>query len=410
MSVSTEDFVTVNRSYLLVTNIPYFINAAGQVLFDHAWHRDLIQHFHYLVRFTLAAPLCPLPADPSRLVPLDEGLRARMRLVPLPAQASRVQALGRLPGTFRALWQAVGQAEIVHTGIAGWPYPFGWLANPIARLRGKKLLIIVESAPWRLSSGAGATPLRKRVEAAVYERLARWWCTRADLSFYTQPAYLEQLHSRGRGPAYVAPATWVNGEDILDDIQACALWDAKMSEPVRFLFAGRLVVEKGVKILLEAVEKLAAAGVRGEVHIIGEGPLREAVLAARRAAPLVLAYLEPVTYGKPFLTLLQRYHAVVVPSLSDEQPRIVFDAAARAAPVLASDTDGLRPYVENDRTGCLIRPGDSSALADAMAAWATNPDLLRRYALEALSRVRRKTHRAMHAERSRILARHWGAG
>jgi glycosyltransferase involved in cell wall biosynthesis len=202
----------------------------------------------------------------------------------------------------------------------------------------------------------------------------------------------------------------VNPEDVLDDSQAQSLWDAKMLEPVRFLFAGRLVAEKGVKILLEAVEKLAAAGVRGTVHVIGQGPLRHEVIAAERIDPFSLKYFEPVSYGIAFLTFLQRYHAVVVPSLSDEQPRIVFDAAARAVPVLASDTDGLRPHVENDRTGRLIPPGDPEALAEAMALWTANPAVLCSLGMGALSRVRSKTHRAMHSERSRIIARHLGSG
>jgi hypothetical protein len=41
-----------------------------------------------------------------------------------------------------------------------------------------------------------------------------------------------------------------------------------------------------------------------------------------------------------------------------------------------------------------------------MVFWACNPAVLRGYAMEALTRVRSKTHRAMHAERSRIIARH----
>jgi glycosyltransferase involved in cell wall biosynthesis len=411
MLSSLEEFTIINRPYLLVLNMPYFIDAKGQVLLERTWHHDLIQHLHYLPALTLAAPFRPLPADTAKLVPIEEGLRARLGLVPLPPQTSRIRAIAQLLGPFRALWRAIGQADIVHTGIGGWPYPLGWLASPIAKLRRKKLLIIVESAPWTLAAKEGATTgLRKRVESGVYERMARYWSCRADLSFYTQPAYLERYHGNGKGPAYVAPATWVNAEDMLEDAQARSLWDAKMLEPVRFLFAGRLHAEKGVKILLEAVEKLTAAGVRGAVDVIGEGPLRDEVIAAERTAPFGLKYFEPLPYGAPFLNFLQRYHAVVVPSLSDEQPRIVFDAAARGVPVLASETDGLRPHVENNRTGRLIPPGDSGALAEAMAWWAGNPTVLRSYAMEALSRVRGKTHQAMHAERSRIIARHLGAG
>jgi glycosyltransferase involved in cell wall biosynthesis len=396
-----------------VRNMPYFIDGAGRVLLERSWHHDLIQHLGYLAALSLAAPLCRLPDDISSLVPLEDRFRARLKLVPLPAQTSRLRALIQLPATVLALWRAIGEAEIVQSGVVGWPYPLGWLASPIAAFRRKKLLIIVESAPWRAAAkmgcaASGIGKLRKQLEASVYELLARYWCSRADLSFYTQPYFLTEFHGSGKGPAYVTPATWINAEDILDQTQARTLWDAKLLEPVRFLFAGRLVEEKGVRILLNAVDKLAAAGLRGEMHVIGEGPLRDEVKAAQRTGSFGLKYFEPVPYGAPFLEFLQGYHAIIVPSLSDEQPRIVFDAAARAVPVVASATNGLRPHIEDKRTGLLIPPGDVSALANLLASLADDPSSLRALAMEALARVRSKTHRAMHAERSHIIALHLG--
>jgi glycosyltransferase involved in cell wall biosynthesis len=407
-----DDYVIIKHRYLAVQNIPYFVDGTGRVLLERSWHHDLVQHLEYLPEFTLIAPCQSLPADHPDLLPLDEKLQTGLTLIPLPSQTSRIRALVELPRTFWALWSAIGKADIVHSGIAGWPYPLGWLANLIARLRGKKRLIIVESAPWRTAAVAADShlSLRTRIENFFYERLAGYWCSSADLSFYTQPTYLKQFHGNGKGPAYVTPAIWVNSEDVLNDQEAQSLWEAKVLEPVRFLFAGRLVPEKGVKILLEAVEKLAAAGRRGEIHVIGEGPLRDEVIAAERPASFVLKYFEVLPYGPPFLTFLERYHAVVVPSVSDEQPRIVFDAAARAVPILGSDTNGLRPFVDNDRTGRLIIPGDSQALAEAMALWTENAATLRDFGMAALSRVRGKTHRAMHSERSRIIARHLNVG
>jgi glycosyltransferase involved in cell wall biosynthesis len=405
----SEDFVIITAPYLLLLQIPYFVDPNGRMFLEHGWHRDLIQHLHYLHSMTLAAPLHPLPADTSSLVPIEEGLRSRLRLVPLPPQTSRIRAIAELPRTLWALWRAVGRTEIVHTGIAGWPFPLGWLASLIAKIRRKKLLIIVESAPWGIvAEKDGNASFRRRVEASVYERMAKYCCARADLSFYTQPAYLERYHRGGSGPAYVTPAIWVNAADVVGDKQARLLWDGKMRQPVRFLFAGRLVPEKGVKIILATVEKLTAKGVRGALHVIGEGGLRDEVIAAERTAPFGLKYFEPQPYGTTFLNFLQQYHAVLIPSLSDEQPRILFDAAARGVAILASDTDGLRPYVESDRSGCLVPPGDPEALAEAMASWADNPAIPRGFAMEALSRVRHKTHRAMHAERSQIIARDLG--
>lgn len=409
METGADDFAVIRRPYLAVLNTPYFVDGEGRVFLDRSWHRDLVQHLDYLAAFTLAAPMRPLPADAATLEPLAEKDRARLKLIALPPHRSRRRAIVELPNAIRTIWSAVGEAEIVHVGMAGWPYPLGWLASAIAIMRRRKLLIIVESTWWRISDKAGTkASFLRRLEAGIYERLAQFWCTKADLSFYTQPSYLKKFHPDGKGPAYVAPASWVNAADILDDAQARQLWDSKAQEAARFLFAGRLTSEKGVKVLLDAAQKLAATGAHGVLHIIGDGPLLGDVVAAEQNGNFAIKYFEPVPYGLPFLTFLQQYHVVVVPSLSYEQPRIVFDAAARAVPVLASDTDGLRPYVQDDRTGYLVAPGDSNALARAMASLIEQPQTLRRLALGSLSFVRGKTHRAMHIERSQLIAQHLG--
>lgn len=402
----TEAFCILDCRYLSVTNIPYFTDEDGGILFERAWHHDLIQHLEYLPGYILAAPRRAAPAERADLVQISDEARKRMQIVPLPDPKSRVAAVLALPRTLAKVWRAVGQSDVVHGGIAGWPYPIGWLAIPIARVRGKKVVVIVESAPWRLPANSPARSLRKRIEAAVYETLGRWGCRLANVSFYTQPAYRDQFHGRARTPAFVAPATWVNAEDVLDDERARESWVQKMGQPVRFLFAGRLVAEKGIDILLAAAHTLAKAGVHGALHLIGDGPLRSAAAAAESPGPFEIRTFEPIPNGKPFLDFLQTYHVAVIPSLTDEQPRVVFDAAARAVAVLASDTDGLRPHVEHRRTGMLVAPGDAGALAAAMLEMAHSGDLLRGMAMEALHRVRKHTHRSMHVERSRRLAQH----
>src|ERR1700731_2297533 len=113
---NTEDFAVIKRPYLAVLNSPYFIDGAGQVLLDRSWHHDLVRHLDYIAAFTLAAPLRPLPADTTELVPLAEAHWARVRLIALPSQSSRLRALAQLPATIRAIWRAIGLAEIVHVG------------------------------------------------------------------------------------------------------------------------------------------------------------------------------------------------------------------------------------------------------------------------------------------------------
>ncbi|MEG4497557.1 glycosyltransferase family 4 protein [Microcoleus sp. F10-C6] len=64
--------------------------------------------------------------------------------------------------------------------------------------------------------------------------------------------------------------------------------------------------------------------------------------------------LGTVACGKELFRLLQEYHAIVVPSLSEEQPRIVYDAYSQAVPILASNTDGLRDCIHNHKTGVIV--------------------------------------------------------
>jgi glycosyltransferase involved in cell wall biosynthesis len=400
------DFRRFERRFLLVTNLPCFGDEAGRLFVDRAWHHDLLQHMSYLHQLTLCTPLVPRTPDMADLVEIRLEEHPGFHFVPLPPQTSTPEALRVLPRTSEILLAAVREADVVQANIAGWPYPLGWIAIPMARMLGKKVFVVVESAPWRPSGASIDRRLTQRVRASVYEVLARAFCRTADLSAYTQPSYRDTLHTGdGRGPAYVTPATWINDDVILERETAERLWAAKVKEPARFLFAARLMESKGVSVLLAALRKLDARGVRLRVDVIGAGDLRDAVVAASEALGTVeLRMLEPVPYGPPFFQLVDHYHAMLVPILSDEQPRIVFDAAARAVPVIASDADGIRPHVRSGHDGLLVPRGDVDALAEALARTAADVTMLQRLGLNALDDARPHTHRAMHALRSHLLA------
>ena len=393
----------IEQAYLLVMHIPYYVDDGGAVWLERLWHRDLVRHLTYLRRLTLAAPAYRLAeAQGQDLVRVEVPPGVTLNFAPL----GKERAPQNLPGSVAALWRAVGQADIVHSHIVG--YPTSWIANGLALLRRKQLLIIVESAPWRLQ---GNGQWRARTRARAVDMIGRWFINRASISFFTQPSYRDFFLTGGAGPGFVTPASWIDEADVLDDETAAAIWCEKLTPAgrVRLLYAGRLTSEKGIPVLLEALAILRNRGLAADVDIVGEGHLRAACLDAANAVgePRVRV-LDPVAYGAPFFTLLGSYHAVVVPNLGDEQPRIVFDAYARALPVIASDTDGLRPHVFPGRTGWLVKRGDAQSLADGIAEAAASPTILARYGVAALGYARTITLRHMHVERWRQLAHHLG--
>jgi glycosyltransferase involved in cell wall biosynthesis len=398
--VDESAFETIDRPYLQVIPIPCYVDDEGVVWLDKLWHHDLVEHLSYLRDFVLCAPR--LPWEPGLdLVRLENPPGARVSFVFLPPQGSYLGALRALPRTVATIWGAIARADIVASGIIGWPYPLGWIANPIAWCLRKRLFLFVES-PWRI----GRTGWKHRLVDLDFLRdwMGRWSCRRAHLAIFTQEGYRDALCATHRGNAHVAPAVWVNDADVLSDRDADAAWDAKEREPARFLLAGRLVSSKGVDVLLEALRLLDARGSRVAVDVIGQGDRRDACVgAAAELRSVRLRVLDPVPYGRPFFELVRRYQAVLIPNLSDEQPRIVFDAYAQGVPVIAADTAGLRPYVDHGATGWLLPAGDVAALASALERAVGEATVLRAMGLAALRSSRGMTHKAMHRQRARLL-------
>jgi glycosyltransferase involved in cell wall biosynthesis len=126
-----------------------------------------------------------------------------------------------------------------------------------------------------------------------------------------------------------------------------------------FLYAGRLVEEKGIRLLLSAWCR-HPDGALGQLGFAGDGPLRGEVedAAASRSDIRFLGHVAP----SDLAGLFRRTAVVVAPSVWDEIcPVVVIEAMARSRPVLATATGGLPFLVENDG-GWLVEPtGDGLA-------------------------------------------------
>src|SRR3954467_8284944 len=140
----------IRHAYLLIVPMPCFVDDDGNVWLERLWHLDLQRRLQYLRQLTLAAPCFPKRERPD-LVRVDVPAGSRLHVVALSPMHTKLQGLIGLPETTRQLWRAIGAADVVQAGVIGWPYSLAWLANPMALWRKKKLLIVVESAPWRTS-------------------------------------------------------------------------------------------------------------------------------------------------------------------------------------------------------------------------------------------------------------------
>lgn len=148
--------------------------------------------------------------------------------------------------------------------------------------------------------------------------------------------------------------------------------------PVLFA-AGRLVRKKGFEYLIEAVSRLPPDR-RVIAAIAGGGDLEQELHAEAAAAGLAdrVRFLGNVTQDE-IAAWLATADMIAVPSVRDDSgnvdglPNIVLEALASGTPLITTTAGGIGAVVEHDRTGLLVPERDARALADAIAALASDP-------------------------------------
>ncbi len=130
-------------------------------------------------------------------------------------------------------------------------------------------------------------------------------------------------------------------------------------------FLGRLVPEKGVHILLEALSLLITDFPHIQLIIAGIGPIGEQL--QQLALPLgkhvhFVGFLQAVDKFQ----LLQRADICVIPSLYEPFGMVCLEAMSCGTPVVASRVGGLQEIIEDGVTGILVPPQNSDELARSL--------------------------------------------
>ncbi len=142
------------------------------------------------------------------------------------------------------------------------------------------------------------------------------------------------------------------------------------------LWVGRLSVEKGVEVLVDAWRG-AASGI--PLSIYGDGPLRPMVEAlARDNACVKLMGHQP---RDAVFDAMRRAMALVLPSICYEGfPMALIESMAMGVPAVASRLGAMAAIVVDGRTGALFAAGDASGLAANLRWLADHPADQRRLA------------------------------
>jgi len=398
----------ISAPYLLVLfSVPYMRNAKNELCVSHAWGKDLIEHARYIENLTLAACMSNEKSPSDALVIENHPALKNVRFVILPKPRSTLHAVTLLPKTISILWKEIGFNKIIHSGVGSWPIPEAWIICPMLLLKKRLHIIIVESAFWRISIGQKVS-LTRKIKTYIWERINKRCVQHADLSIFTQEDYKKSLLGKHQNKGFVIPATWIDAENILAENDLNALIERKKTEiaqPIKLVFAGRLVFEKGILLLIQAASDLIDAGHQLSLDIYGEGSLLQesADLIKQHQQSESIHLRGTVKYGPDFFKLLHDYDLMVIPSLSDEQPRNVFDAFSQALPVFCSDTAGLLQCVESHKTGYFFKTGDSADLKAQLIHIIKDRNTLLKMSSQCVDYVKNMTHTQMHTKRLELI-------
>ena len=140
--------------------------------------------------------------------------------------------------------------------------------------------------------------------------------------------------------------------------------------PVRFLFMGRVMEEKGVRELFGAMERLRNEGFDCTLDVLGE--YEEDFSGAIRSGEEAgwLRFRGYQTDIRPFVAAA---HCFVLPSYHEGMANTNLECAAMARPLITSNIPGCREAVIEGESGLLCRPQDTDSLYDAMKAFLALP-------------------------------------
>jgi glycosyltransferase involved in cell wall biosynthesis len=139
-------------------------------------------------------------------------------------------------------------------------------------------------------------------------------------------------------------------------------------------FLGRLVSDKGVHVLIDALHRMSAGSARPRLTLVGDGP----EVAALQAQAQRLGLLSQVQFagrmsGEALVCLLNEHHLLAVPSLWEEPFGLVaLEALACGCVPVVARSGGLPEAV--GPCGRVVPKDDVQAWADALSALLADSD------------------------------------
>jgi len=165
---------------------------------------------------------------------------------------------------------------------------------------------------------------------------------------------------------------------------------ARDNEKIIF-FAGRIVYEKGIQVLLEAAPKIFNYYNDCKIVIAGRGPCMEDLrMQAERLGISNKVYFTGYLNDKQITKMYKAINVATFPSLYEPFGIVALEGMLAGAATVVSDTGGLNEIISHGIDGMKSYTGNANSLADSILEVLYNQDLCDQIAINAKEKVCRE--------------------
>lgn len=273
---------------------------------------------------------------------------------------SHLNAQGTSPGRDYLLYRELKHAiktvspDMVFTYTIK-PNIYGVLA---AKSLGIPSVAVVTGLGHGFSKGGWVTSvIRNLYKYVIKHTVSTWFLNNEDLSFFVQ----ERLIT-------VEKTFLLRGEGIdLDYFKRTSAYPA--TRPVKFLYIGRLLYEKGVEDFVHAIKMLQDQQIDAVGELLGFTDVSNPSAVTRETVESweSRGWIRYLGATDDVRTYLENTHCLVFPSYySEGVPRCLMEGASMEVPAITTNHIGCREVVNDEETGFLCEPRNVQSLHEKM--------------------------------------------